>query len=82
MTYTLEQSQQWAPGTMKKMRPWLQDFTYPLEGYSEYGPDEVRAQIDAAEAQGVSGWLLVERGWRVPRLCPGAKVIRAFELSQ
>jgi hypothetical protein len=56
--YTLEQSQQWAPGTIKKMRPWLQDFTYPLEGYSEYGPAEVRAQIDAAEALGVSGWLL------------------------
>jgi len=58
VTYTLQQSQQWAPGTMKKMRPWLQDFTYPLEGYSEYGPNEVRAQIDAAEAMGVSGWLL------------------------
>ena len=43
---------------MKKMRPWLQDFTYPLEGYSTYGPDEVRAQIDAAEELGVSGWLL------------------------
>jgi hypothetical protein len=58
VTYTLERSQQWVPGTMKKMRPWLQDFTYPLEGYSEYGPSEVRAQIDAAEAMGVSGWLL------------------------
>ena len=58
VTYTLQQSQQWAPGTMMKMRPWLQDFTYPLEGYSAYGPAEVRAQIDAAEAQGVSGWLL------------------------
>ncbi len=43
---------------MKKMRPWLQDFTYPLEGYSTYGPAEVRAQIDAAESSGVSGWLL------------------------
>jgi hypothetical protein len=58
VTYTLERSQHWVPGTMKKMRPWLQDFTYPLEGYSEYGPAEVRAQIDAAEAMGVSGWLL------------------------
>ena len=58
VTYTLERSQEWVPGTMKKMRPWLQDFTYPLEGYSAYGPTEVRAQIDAAEAQGVSGWLL------------------------
>ena len=58
VTYTLEQSQEVVPGTMAKMRPWLQDFTYPLEGYSEYGPAEVRAQIDAAEAMGVSGWLL------------------------
>ncbi len=58
VTYTLERSQHWVPGSMKKMRPWLQDFTYPLEGYSTYGPDEVRAQIDAAEALGVSGWLL------------------------
>ncbi len=58
VTYTLEQSQEWVPGTMNKMRPWLQDFTYPLEGYSSYGPLEVRAQIDAAEAMGVSGWLL------------------------
>jgi hypothetical protein len=58
VAYTLERSQEWAPGTMKKMRPWLQDFTYPLEGYSAYGPEQVRAQIDAAEAQGVSGWLL------------------------
>ena len=58
VTYTLERSQEWVPGSMKKMRPWLQDFTYPLEGYSVYGPAEVRAQIDAAEALGVSGWLL------------------------
>ena len=56
--YTLERSQVWVPGSMKKMRPWLQDFTYPIEVYSEYGPDEVRAQIDAAEEMGVSGWLL------------------------
>lgn len=58
VTYTLERSQELVPGTMNKMRPWLQDFTYPLEGYSAYGPAEVRAQIDAAEAMGVSGWLL------------------------
>jgi hypothetical protein len=72
VTYTLERSQQWAPDTMKKMRPWLQDFTYPLEGYSEYGPDEVRAQIDAAEAMGVSGWLLWNAAgeFEVPALAP------------
>ncbi|MCA9877953.1 MAG: carboxypeptidase regulatory-like domain-containing protein [Thermomicrobiales bacterium] len=58
VTYTLERSQEFVPGTIKKMRPWLQDFDYPLEGYTPYGPDRVRAQIDAAEAQGVSGWIL------------------------
>jgi hypothetical protein len=58
VTYTLQRSQEVVPGTMAKMRPWLQDFTYPLEGFSVYGPAEVRAQIDAAEAMGVSGWLL------------------------
>jgi hypothetical protein len=58
VTYTLQRSQEWAPDTMRKQRPWLQDFTYPLEGYSAYGPEEVREQIDAAEAMGVSGWIL------------------------
>jgi hypothetical protein len=29
-----------------------------MEGFSAYGPAQVRAQIDAAEAHGVSGWLL------------------------
>lgn len=58
VTYTLQRSQEIMPGTIKKMRPWLQDFDYPLEGYTPYGPDRVRAQIDAAEAMGVSGWIL------------------------
>jgi hypothetical protein len=72
VTYTLERSQEWVPGTMNKMRPWLQDFTYPLEGYSVYGPDEVRAQIDAAEAMGVSGWMLWNAAgeFEVPALEP------------
>jgi hypothetical protein len=56
--YTLERAEELVPGTREKMRPWLQDFTYPLEGFSEYGPAEVRAQIDAAEALGVNGWML------------------------
>jgi hypothetical protein len=38
-----------------KLRPWLQDFTL---GEPEYGPEEVRAQIDAAEELDGSGWLL------------------------
>lgn len=58
VTYTLQKAEEITPGTIKKQRPWLQDFDYPLEGYSEYGPAEVRAQIDAAEAMGVSGWIL------------------------
>ncbi len=58
VTFTLEKGEELVPGTRRKMRPWLQDFTYPLEGFSAYGPTEVRAQIDAAEAFGTSGWML------------------------
>jgi len=43
------------PGMELKLRPWLQDFSY---GEPKYGPEEVRAQIDATEAQAGSGWLL------------------------
>lgn len=39
-----------------RLRPWLQDFS--LAGMSAYGPVEVRAQIDAAEANGAEGWML------------------------
>ena len=77
VTYTLEQSQQWVPGTMKKMRPWLQDFTYPLEGYSEYGPAEVRDQIDAAEAHGRERLAPLERGRRIRGFRPVPRVIQA-----
>jgi hypothetical protein len=72
VTYTLEKTEALVPGTMKKMRPWLQDFTYPLEGYSVYGPEEVRAQIDAAEAMGVSGWILWNAAgeFEIPALNP------------
>ena len=58
VAYTLEQAEELVPGTKLKMRPWLQDFDYPVEGFMEYGPDEVRAQIEATEAAGASGWLL------------------------
>jgi hypothetical protein len=43
-------------GLMGKLRPWLQDFSLP--GMSDYGPAEVRAQIDAAEANGAAGWMV------------------------
>ena len=44
------------PGTELKMRPWLQDFTLP--GQTEYGPAEIRAEIDATEDSGASGWMV------------------------
>lgn len=43
-------------GNALKIRPWLQDFSFP--NLMPYGEKEVRAQIDAAEASGTSGWLL------------------------
>jgi len=43
------------PGLELKMRPWLQDFTM---GEPEYGPEQVRAQIDATMDNGASGWML------------------------
>lgn len=39
-----------------KFRPWLQDFSYG--DFREYGEEEVRAQIRAAEEFGTSGWML------------------------
>ena len=43
-------------GSELKIRPWLQDFSLP--DMTEYGPAEVRAQIQAAESVGSSGWLM------------------------
>lgn len=40
----------------RKLRPWLQDFSYGV-GIT-YGPKEVRAQIQATIDYGASGWLL------------------------
>ncbi len=48
------------PGMEEKLRPWLQDFS--LGGMMAYGPEEVRAQIDAAEASGATGWMLWNSG--------------------
>jgi len=42
------------PGNGATIRPWLQDFSL---GYP-YGPEEVRAQIQAAYDAGVTQWLL------------------------
>ncbi|HIE52118.1 MAG TPA: hypothetical protein EYP85_10195 [Armatimonadetes bacterium] len=38
-----------------RLRPWLQDFTL---GFPPYGPEMVRAQIDAVNIAGINEWLL------------------------
>lgn len=43
-------------GDALKMRPWLQDFSF--FNMTPYGDKQVRAQIDAAEDVGTSGWML------------------------
>lgn len=43
-------------GNRLKFRPWLQDFNMP--DMREYGDAEVRAQIDAVNDLGLSGWLI------------------------
>ena len=43
-------------GSARKLRPWLQDFSLP--GLRAYGAEDLRAQIDAAEATGAGGWMV------------------------
>ena len=45
-----------------RVRPWLQGFSLP--GMRAYGATDVRAQIDAAEAAGVGGWMVWDMGNR------------------
>jgi hypothetical protein len=53
---SLGAGQERVAGLRGKLRPWLQDFSMPE--MSEYGAAEVRAQIDAAEANGAVGWMI------------------------
>jgi hypothetical protein len=55
---SLERAEQNVPGSRVKFRPWLQDFSYGYNGLRDYTKADVRAQIDAAEDFGTSGWLL------------------------
>jgi len=43
-------------GSARTLRPWLQDFSLP--GMRAYGAEDLRAQIDAAEAAGAGGWMV------------------------
>ncbi len=53
---SLQNAAERIPNDVAKLRPWLQDFSFG-EG-REYGPDEVREQIDAANDFGATGWML------------------------
>jgi hypothetical protein len=55
---SLERAETIAPGSGAKYRPWLQDFSYGFNGLRDYTAEDVRAQIDAAEDFGASGWML------------------------
>ncbi len=55
---SLERAEGNAPGSSAKFRPWLQDFSYGYNDLRDYTAEDVRAQIDAAEEFGASGWML------------------------
>lgn len=64
MTQALEREQLWfianniATSTPSKFRPWLQDFNLG----ATYGPDKVRAQIQATYDVGLTSWMLWNAG--------------------
>ncbi len=64
MTRAIEREQLWfianniATSTPSKLRPWLQDFSLG----AVYGPDKVRAQIQATYDSGLSSWMLWNAG--------------------
>jgi hypothetical protein len=60
-------------GQELKMRPWLQDFSLP--GMTDYGPQEIRDEIQAAEDTGSSGWLV----WNIDANYVGGAYKRAGE---
>jgi hypothetical protein len=47
-----------ATSTPSKLRPWLQDFNLG----ATYGPDKIRAQIQATYDSGLTSWLLWNAG--------------------
>ena len=55
---SLERADAIVPNSRLKFRPWIQDFSYGFNGLRDYTAEDVRAQIDAAEDFGASGWML------------------------
>ena len=59
--YTMEQIASLFPmeGISVQVRPWLQDFTATwVQGHINYGPEEIRAQIQAVYDAGYEEWIL------------------------
>jgi hypothetical protein len=54
--WSLQNGLERIPQHARKLRPWLQDFSYGRG--IEYGPDEVRAQIRAVADAGLDSWML------------------------
>jgi hypothetical protein len=54
VTRSLQDFQAKTKGTGVTFVPWLQDFSLG----ATYGPDQVRAQVEAAKALGIKGFLL------------------------
>jgi hypothetical protein len=64
IAHSMQKGFEQSDGQRAKIRPWLQDFTLiwvPDDQIVEYGPKEVRAQIEAVEDSGHSvGWILYD----------------------
>lgn len=59
--YTAEEIAALSPmeGISVQVRPWLQDFTATwVQGHISYGPEEIRAQIQAVYDAGYEEWIL------------------------
>jgi len=54
--WSLQNGLERIPEHARKLRPWLQDFSYGRG--IEYGPNEVRAQIRAVADAGLNSWML------------------------
>lgn len=55
----LQSSREVLEGISVQVRPWLQDFTATwVQGHISYGPEEIRAQIQAVYDAGYEEWIL------------------------
>lgn len=55
----LQSSRKALEGISVQVRPWLQDFTATwVQGHISYGPEEIRAQIQAVYDAGYEEWIL------------------------